>query len=106
LRRDLFKSAIVATAPINPAVPICDKVKGSVDPKARVPIAVNVVGRPIDSPADTIFRPSSVIALERDSLVTVNPFTNLSIHEFYKEVQRSKRISKIRVWHNQAVTTR
>ena len=28
------------------------------------------------------------------------------IHEFYKEVQRSKRISKIRVWHNPDVTTR
>lgn len=27
-------------------------------------------------------------------------------HEFYKEVQRSKRISKIRVWHNPDVTTR
>ncbi len=27
-------------------------------------------------------------------------------HEFYKEVQRSKRISKIRAWHNPDVTTR
>ncbi|MBI3232329.1 MAG: hypothetical protein HYZ51_04605 [Candidatus Doudnabacteria bacterium] len=27
-------------------------------------------------------------------------------HEFYKEVQRSKRISKIRAWHNTDVTPR
>ncbi len=31
-------------------------------------------------------------------------FLQTKEHEFYKEVQRSKRISKIRVWHNPDVT--
>ena len=45
--------------------------------------------------------------IERRVVILLTAFPVVfGMHEFYKEVQRSKRISKIRAWHNPDVTTR
>jgi len=63
--------------------------------------------------------PALVICGPTFMVIGYNPLTHMwasigalmtglgnAIHEFYKEVQRSKRISKLRAWHNPEVTIR